>query len=161
MAWNGVPYLLAFSDNGKLIKGYKYFGSTSGWWLSDLTTVVKHVKEMRGGAWMWQTSHVIVVFRVDDSDAIQGHDSGYDSEGVKREKTVNRWSASRGASTLLNRDSPRLTLTRYQLKIRLENMYIKFNPQFCIWKLLAWVTSPPACLSATLRLVQLTIDEMS
>jgi hypothetical protein len=32
----------------------------------------------------------IVVFRVDDSDAIQGHDSGHDSEGVKREKTVNR-----------------------------------------------------------------------
>jgi hypothetical protein len=37
-----------------------------------------------------QQHKLLVVFRVDDSDAIQGHDSGYDSEGVKREKTVNR-----------------------------------------------------------------------
>jgi hypothetical protein len=36
------------------------------------------------------SNHQLVVFRVDDSDAIQGHDSGHDSEGVKREKTVNR-----------------------------------------------------------------------
>ena len=36
----------------------------------------------------------LVVFRVDDSDAIQGRDSGCDSEGVKREKTVNRDSAA-------------------------------------------------------------------
>ena len=33
---------------------------------------------------------LLVVFRVDDSDAIQGRDSGCDSEGVNREKTVNR-----------------------------------------------------------------------
>ena len=32
----------------------------------------------------------LVVFRVGDSGAIQGRDSGCDSEGVKREKRVNR-----------------------------------------------------------------------
>jgi hypothetical protein len=46
-------------------------------------------------------AELLVVFRVDDSDAIQGHNSGHNSEGVKREKTVNHWSASWGASTLL------------------------------------------------------------
>ena len=35
-------------------------------------------------------SSIIVVFRVGDSGVIQGRDSGCDSEGVKREKRVNR-----------------------------------------------------------------------
>jgi hypothetical protein len=50
---------------------------------------------------------VLVVFRVDDSDAIQGRDSGCDSEGVNREKTVNRDSEFSAIST--------------------QNEYIKFN----------------------------------
>ena len=42
---------------------------------------------------MWvldiSTEHTIVVFRIDNSDVIQGYDSGRDSEGVKHEKSVN------------------------------------------------------------------------